>query len=127
MGVPCPTRVSSSFSSLLSTSVPPRSDSDADALKGRDHFLAEQANRIGNHFGRHAADLVIGAEHVISNCALALAQTLDHRLRTADQGQALLDIEFVALAGHGHGLAAQLVVRQVAVTAHATNVASPAD
>src|SRR5262245_32999369 len=88
----------------------------------RHHKLAEQADRVAHQLRRHVADLVIGAENVVADAALALLEPADHARRAADDREPLLDVELVVLAGAPHGLAARLVVRPLAVAPHAARM-----
>src|SRR5262249_7374383 len=90
--------------------------------KRRKHLLAEQFNGIPHHRLGHPADVMIGAEDVVPDALLAFFELTNNRLRAAHDGQAMLEVELVALGCQTHGLAPRLAVGPPAVAAHATAV-----
>src|SRR5689334_20094981 len=93
----------------------------------RANDLSHQLDRVAHELFRHMADLVIGAEDIVADLLLALFQLLDHGFGTADEREALLDIEVVVAAGTKDRLAARLVVRPLAVASHPARMGAPAD
>src|SRR5262249_36154101 len=86
------------------------------------HLLAKQFNGVPHHRLGHPAEVMVGAEDVVPDALLAVCELANDRLWTAHDGQAMLEVELVALRRQTHGLAARLVVGALAVTAHAAGV-----
>src|SRR5262245_360475 len=70
---------------------------------------------------------MVGAEDIVPDALLAFFELANDRLRAAHDGEAVLQVELVALSRHTHGLAARLVVRTLAVATHTTGVRPPAN
>src|SRR6266508_2721138 len=78
--------------------------------KRGDDLFAEQLHRLLHQRRWHAPDLVVRAEDVVAHPLPARFELIDDRVRAADERQALLDVELVALGRHSRRLAALLVV-----------------
>src|SRR5262249_44089907 len=90
--------------------------------KGGRHLLPEQFNGIPHHRLGHPTDVMVGTEDVVPDALLALFELADDCLGAAHDGQAILEVELVALGRQTHGLAARLVVGTLTVAAHAAGV-----
>src|SRR5215472_1916037 len=99
----------------------------AASFEGGNDLAAEQLYRVAHEVRRHRTDLVVGAEDVVADPALALLELADDRVRAADQREPLFEIELVAVARTPHGRATRLVVGPLAVASHAARVRPPAD
>src|SRR5262249_28799493 len=95
--------------------------------KRRKHLLAEQFNGIPHHRLGDPAGVMVGGGDVLPDAVLGFFKRTNSRLRAADDGQPMLEVELVALGCQTHGLAARLVVGTLAVAAHATGVRAPAN
>src|SRR5215471_528021 len=73
------------------------------------------------------ANFMIGAEDVVPDALLACFELANDRLRAAHDGEAVFQVELVALCRRAHGLAACFVVRALTVATHAAGVRPPAD
>src|SRR5215470_5606473 len=100
--------------------------SDALAKRWND-LLAEQFNGVPHHVLGHMANFMIGAEDVVPDALLACFELANDRFRAAHDGEAVLQVELVALGCHPHGLTARFVVGTLTVAPHAAGVRSPAD
>src|SRR5262245_66110527 len=99
----------------------------AASFEGRNDLAAEQLDRASHEVRRHRTDLVVGAEDIVADPALAFLELADDRVGAADQCKSLLDVELVAVARAPHSFAARLVVGPLAVAPHAARVCTPAD
>src|SRR5262249_38400899 len=101
--------------------------SQRELAKRWNHFLSEQFNGVPHHVLGHTANFMVCAEDIVSDALLAFFKLADDRLRAANDSEAVLQVELIALRCQTHGLAARLVVGTVTIAAHATGVRSPAD
>src|SRR4029450_9435916 len=99
----------------------------SELAKCRDDLLPEQFNRISYQMPGHTADFMVGAEDIIPDALLAFFELADDRLWAANDGEAILRVDLLALGRHPHGLAARLVVGALTVAPHAAGVRAPAN
>src|SRR5215468_5154224 len=90
-------------------------------------LLPEQFNGVSHHVLGHPADFMVGAEDVVPDALLAFFKLADDRLRAANDGEAVLQVELVALGRQTHGLAARFVVGALTIATHAAGVRPPTD
>src|SRR5438128_2093168 len=84
-----------------------------------DHLLPKQFNGVLDQRLGHLADFVVGAEDVVPDALLTIFELANDRLWAPNDGESVLEVEFVALCRQTHGLATRLVVGALTVSAHA--------
>ena len=105
---------------------PTQDNSDKLAKRWND-LLPEQFNGISHQVLGHTADFMVGTEDIVSDTLLTCFELANDGPRAANDGEAVLQVELVALGRQTHGLAARLVVGALTVAPHAAGVRPPAN
>src|SRR5262245_16724612 len=82
-------------------------------------LLPKQFNGVSHQVLGHTANFMVRAEDIVSDALLTFFKLTDDRLRATNDGEAILQVELIALRCHTHGLAARLVVGALTVATHA--------